>query len=140
MAKLHSWVPSAIRFAVRESSVDSDGFWIYLHDEFEVDNGSTVSGDTAAEAVEYFHGGDWNAALQTAWDKRAPERAKAKAKAKVAGEARLAKAVVAGSAPIAPASRPVGVSDQAWNGYLARLAQWNAAQVKANRTGYGSPY
>ena len=63
-SKLPSWVKKEIRPFVREAYRDSDGFWLYLYDEYEVDNGSTVSGDTAAEAHSYFWSGSHNQALR----------------------------------------------------------------------------
>ena len=144
--KLPSWIPANIKFAVREACVDSDGFWIYLRDEFEVDDGSTISGDTAADAIEYFHGGTWNAALQAAWDSRAAERAKAKASTETKAAARIAKRTARLEAdakpglPIVPGKRNPGVSDEAWNRYLARVEAWNKAVVAANRKSYSSPY
>jgi hypothetical protein len=65
-SKLPSWVKKDIQPVVREAYRDSDGFWLYLYDEYEVDNGSTVSGDTAAEAHSYFWSGSHNAELKMA--------------------------------------------------------------------------
>ena len=143
---LPNWIPSEIKFAVREASRDSDGFWIYLRDEFEVDDGSTVSGDTASDAIEFFHSGNWNDALTKAWAARANERAKAKAKAKAKAEERIAKREdrlareVKPGLPIVPAKRAEGISDEAWNRYLAKVEAWNKAVVAANRKSYSSPY
>jgi len=111
--KLHSWVPAKIRFAVRESSVDSDGYWLYLFDEYEVDGGSTVSGDTKSEAVDFFMGGQWNEALKEAWKARATERVKAKAKA-IDG-------------PTKVGVRAPGVTDLQWVRYINRVNRYNAA-------------
>jgi hypothetical protein len=65
-SNLPSWVKKNIRPYVREAYRDSDGFWLYLFDQYEVDNGSTVSGDTAAEAHSYFWSGSHNAELRQA--------------------------------------------------------------------------
>jgi len=115
--KLHPWVPAKIRFAVRESSVDNDGYWLYLFDEYEVDGGSTVSGDTKAEAVEYFMGGRWNEALSKAYKERAVLRPKAKTKAQVK--------LIPG--PLKVGDRPAGITDLQWTRYINRVNRWNAS-------------
>ncbi len=112
---LPRWIPARIRFAVREACRDNDGYWIYLHDEFEVDDGSTISGDTPAEALEYFWGGRHNAALTEALKSR-PRRSPAR---------KIKPKFVDG--PMVPAPRPPGVTDRQWAIYLGRVSRWNEA-------------
>lgn len=126
-----SWLPSNIRFAVREACADNDGYWIYLHDEFEVDNGSTVSGDTKEEAISCFHGGYWNDALTLEWKDRASERAKAAALRLAKKEALL---------PMVLGKRLDGVTDAVWNRYLAKVEDYNKAVVKVNRANMDNPH
>jgi len=111
---LPNWIPARIRFAVREACRDSDGYWIYLRDEFEVDDGSTVSGDTAAEAVEYFWSGRHNAALREALKSRPAPVARKRKVEFVAG-------------PLVPGPRAPGVTDRQWAIYLGKLSRYNAA-------------
>lgn len=76
--KLPRWVPAIIRPFTREANRDSDGYWIYLHDEFEVDDTSTVSGDTASDCLDNFRSGNKNPALRVAlWEAAIARRTKA---------------------------------------------------------------
>jgi hypothetical protein len=76
--KLPRWVPASIRPFAREAYRDNDGYWIHLFDEYEVDDSSTISGDTVADCLDNFKSGSKNAALRVVmWEAAIARKTKA---------------------------------------------------------------